>query len=186
MIEKPKFEDIRVFVCVPAVGKTYLCKTNDRFVDLDELKARYKYANENLSEKEIEWFKGNRGEAKRKDSTEYIKSKTLELLNTTDKILLFAPNPAIVNMIYENNIPYCLVFHSKDCIQEIEQRMRNRGNQENFIRAMIDPIDEFYENSIKDTRPCLKIELHSGEYLSDIFKNPDRFLSRNKTPENLK
>lgn len=178
MENKPRFEDIRVFVCVPAVGKSYLCRTNNHFVDLDELKARYKYANERLSEKEIERLKGNRGEAKRKDSVEYIKTKTLELLNTTDKILLFAPNPAIVNMICENNIPYCLVFHSKDCIQEIEQRMRGRGNQENFIRSMIDPIDEFYENNINDPRPCLKIELHSGEYLSDIFEHPNRFLSR--------
>lgn len=186
MPNKLKFEDIRVFVCVPAVGKTYLCKTDNRFVDLDELKARYKYANENLPEREIERLKGNRGEAKRKDSTEYIKTKLFDLLNSTNKILLFAPNTAIVNMINENNIPYCLVFHSKDCTKEIEQRMRDRGNQENFIRAMIDPIDEFYESSIKDTRPCLKIELHSGEYLSDIFKNPSKFLFRNQEHETLK
>ena len=70
-------------------------------------------------------------------------------------------------MIYQNKIPYCLVYHSKKCVKEIEQRMRNRGNQENFIRSMLDPIDAFYEASVTDKRPAFKIELFEGEYLSD-------------------
>lgn len=180
MERKMKFKDIKVFVCVPAVGKSYLCNLDDRFVDMDELKARYKYAQEGATTKEIEWQKGNRGEAKRKHATEYIEEKTLELLKTTDKILLFAPNPSMVNMICKNQIPYCLIFHSKDCVNEIEQRMRNRGNQENFIRAMVDPIDKFYEDSIHDERPCIKIELFGGEYLADVFNNPQIFLQRSK------
>lgn len=178
MINVEEFKKIRVFVCVPAVGKTYLCNNNKNFIDMDELKARYKYAQENASQEQIEWLKGNRGEAVRTDATDYIQSQTLKLLETTDKILLFAPNPAIVNMLFENHIPYCLVFHSKECIKEIEQRMRQRGNQENFIRSMLDPIDEFYANSVSDTRPAIKIELSSGEYLSDIFDNPQTFLER--------
>lgn len=172
------FNNIRAFVCVPAVGKTYLCNNNQNFVDMDELKARYKYAQEDASQTQIEWLKGNRGESVRKGATDYIRLQTLKLLETTDKILLFAPNPAIVNMLFENHIPYCLVFHSKDCINEIEQRMIQRGNQENFIRSMLDPIDDFYANSITDTRPTIKIELSSGEYLSDIFENPEKFLNR--------
>lgn len=160
-------KDIRVFVCVPGVGKSWLCSHDSRFVDMDMLKARYKYAQEDLSDREIEELKGNRGEAVRLDSTEYIKNLTFNLLSSTTKILLFAPNPQIVNMIYENNIPYVLVYHSKDCVDEIEQRMRNRGNQENFIRSMIDPIDTFYSNSVNDKRPAFKIELFKGEYLSD-------------------
>lgn len=173
-----KFEDIRVFVCVPAVGKTYLLKHNPNFVDMDEMKARYKYGQENCSGKDIEWLKGNRGEAKRGGSTEFIKQQTKYFLENTDKILLFAPNPQIVDMIFQNNIPYCLVFHTKDCLPEIEARMKKRGNQENFIRAMIDPINEFYAANIEDTRPAYKIELRGGEYLSDIFKDPNRFLNR--------
>lgn len=185
-MDKLNFEDIRAFVCVPAVGKTYLCEHNDNFVDMDELKARYKYAQEDVPTSEIEWLKGNRGSAVRKDSVDYIKSKTLELLKTTNKKLLFAPNPDIVNLLTNNNIPYCLVFHSKDCLDEIEQRMKARGNQENFIRAMLDPIDQFYENSINDTRPCTKIELQSGEFLSDIFDDPQKFLSRKIKPSQKK
>ncbi len=162
-----ELKDIRIFVCVPAVGKSYLCDIDDRFVDFDDMKARYKYGFESYSREEMERLKGNRGKALREDSTEFIKNQIMKYLKETDKILLFAPNPVIVEMIYQNQIPYCLVYHSKSCIKEIEERMRKRGNQENFIRSMIDPIDEFYEASVTDTRPAFKIELFEGEYLSD-------------------
>ena len=170
-----ELKDIRVFVCVPGVGKSYLAEMDDRFVDMDDLKARYKYAMENVSTKEMEWKKGNRGEPVRHKSTEYIQDLTRKYLKETDKILLYAPNPLIVDMIYKENIPYCLVYHSKDCVEEIRERMRARGNQENFINSMLDPIDSFYEASVTDTRPAFKIELFKGEFLSDkileIFGN---------------
>ena len=162
-----KLENIRVFVCVPGVGKTYLSKTNDRFIDLDDMKARYKYAYKNVSDFEFEQLKGNRGEVIREDSKDYVEKQLKHYLENTNKILLFAPNPQIVDMIYKNNIPYCLVFHSKDCLEEIRERMRTRGNKENFINSMLDKIDMFYKASQEDTRPALKIELFQGEYLSD-------------------
>lgn len=173
-----ELKDIRVFVCVPAVGKSYLCEIDDRFVDFDDMKARYKYGYENLSVAEMEHLKGNRGKVLRDDSTEYIKNQIMKYLKETDKILLFAPNPEIVKMIYDNGIPYCLVYHSKDCIDEIEKRMLDRGNQPNFVRSMLDPIDTFYEASVTDTRPTFKIELFRGEYLADklldIFKQNEK------------
>ena len=45
--------------------------------------------------------------------------------------------------------------------------MKKRGNKPNFIRSMLDPIDDFYEASVTDTRPAFKIELFEGEFLSD-------------------
>lgn len=175
MRKEMELKDIRVFVCVPGVGKSFLTKLNDRFVDLDNMRARYKYALEDKSEREIEWLKGNRGESVRKDSDQYMEKQLLNLYQNTDKILLFAPNPIMVEMIYRNNIPYCLVYHSKECVNEIRQRMRNRGNQENFISSMLDPIDDFYKASVEDERPTFKIELFQGEYLSDkllpLFEN---------------
>lgn len=181
-----KLEECRVFVCVPGVGKTYLTEKDDKFVDMDEMKARYKYAQEGCSTREIEWLKGNRGKAVRGNSVEYIKNQTEKFLKETDKILLYAPNPDIVDMLFSLGIKYCLVFHSKDCVDEIEQRMRDRGNQENFIRAMIDPIDQFYAASINDTRPTFKVELHRGEYLSDIFKHMDKYSKLNENKQKNK
>lgn len=173
--------DIRVFVCVPGVGKTYLSKLDNRFVDLDSIKAMYKYGyNPNVSDKEFESYKGNRGEAARSNTTAYMKQQMLHYLNETDKILLFAPNPQMVEMIVESGTPYCLVYHSKDCVEEIRQRMINRGNQENFINSMLEPIDSFYEASVTDTRPAFKIELFKGDFLATkllpiINKNKPHF-----------
>lgn len=171
-----ELKDIRVFVCVPGVGKSYLCKIDDRFVDLDDMKARYKYAMEDVTEQEMEFLKGNRGKAVRGDSTDYMKRTFFEFLENTDKILLFAPNPLMVDMIYESGVPYCLVYHSKECAEEYKERMRKRGNQENFIESMLgdEILNFFYNNSVNDERPAFKIELFKGEYLSDkllkIFK----------------
>jgi hypothetical protein len=162
-----ELKDIRVFVCVPGVGKTYLTKLSDKFVDMDDLKARYKYAKENATEAEIEFLKGNRGKPVRDDAEEYVVAQTKYYLENTDKVLLFAPNPKVVDLIYNNNIPYCLVYHSKDCVDEIRERMRKRGNQENYIHSMLDPIDKFYQESVEDERPATKIELFKGEYLAD-------------------
>lgn len=163
-----ELKDIRVFVCVPGVGKTYLSKIDDRFVDLDNEKAMYKYGYTNITDKEFESFKGNRNKANAKsDTNEYMLGRFNYYLNETDKILLFAPNPSMVDMIYRSGTPYCLVYHSKSCVEEIRERMRNRGNTENFINSMLDPIDDFYHASVTDTRPTFKIELFEGEYLSD-------------------
>lgn len=163
-----ELKDIRVFVCVPAVGKTYLAKMDNRFVDMDSLKAKHKYGYaDSISDIEMEELKGNRGETKNKDTNEFMERETLRLLETTDKILLFAPSPQMVEMIVKNKIPYCLVYHSKSCVVEIEERMKKRGNKPNFIRSMLDPIDDFYEASVTDTRPAFKIELFEGEFLSD-------------------
>ena len=164
-----ELKDIRVFVCVPGVGKTHLSTIDDRFVDLDNEKAMYKYGySPDIPLKEFESYKGNRDKSKaRKDSNEYMKHRFEYYLNETDKVLLFAPNPEMVEMIYNSKTPYCLVYHSKSCVEEIRQRMRNRGNTESFINSMLDPIDYFYSNSVNDTRPSFKIELFEGEYLSD-------------------
>jgi hypothetical protein len=42
-----QIKDLRVFVCVPGVGKNYLASIDDRFIDLDREKAIYKYGFDN-------------------------------------------------------------------------------------------------------------------------------------------
>ena len=48
-----------IIVCGPAVGKTYLSKNDSRFIDLDLMKAKYKYdiKNEDEFEKNNKIFK---------------------------------------------------------------------------------------------------------------------------------
>ena len=54
-----ELKNIRVFVCVPGVGKTYLQKMDNRFVDMDAKRALYKYGE--TDESGLEKSKGNRG-----------------------------------------------------------------------------------------------------------------------------
>ena len=160
-----ELKDIRAFVCVPGVGKSYLANTDPRFVDMDQMKVRYKYA-QNFTQMQIEQNKGLERKTVNHNSVEYIKNKTLELLRDTNKILLYAPNPDIVEMLVENKIPYCLVYVSLDCKEEIRMRMKNRGNSDEFIERMLGPLESFYAANVADTRPVFKIELQRGEYLS--------------------
>ena len=60
-----------VIVCGPAIGKTYLAKHDKRFIDLDDMKATYKYGLNNTSRKNKEKGKLNRGKIINNDSTEY-------------------------------------------------------------------------------------------------------------------
>lgn len=167
-----ELKDFNVFVCVPGVGKTFLASQNPNFVDLDSERAVYKYGLEGKSQLELEKEKYNRGEVVRKDSTDYVMKRLHECISQ-NKIVLLAPNPKIVNKLVEEKIPYCYVYHSLDCIDEYKERMRNRGNEENFISEMLGEhiIHEFYKNSQQDQRPALKIELQKGQFLSDLFKN---------------
>lgn len=47
-------KDCHVIVCGPAIGKTYLGEHDNRFVDLDDEKAKYKYGLFNATKEELE------------------------------------------------------------------------------------------------------------------------------------
>ena len=49
-----------VIVCGAAVGKTYLAEHDRRFIDLDDMKANYKYGLQNATREEREKGKLNR------------------------------------------------------------------------------------------------------------------------------
>ncbi len=165
-----ELKDFRVFVCVPGVGKTYLSKIDSRFVDLDSEKSIYKYGLEGKSQLELEQGKSNRGKPCRNDEIAYVEKRIKECL-AQNKIILVAPNPKVVQKIIELEIPYCLVYHSLDCVEEYRERMRNRGNAENFIEEMLgdEILKVFHKQSEEDSRPAFKVELKKGQFLSDLF-----------------
>ena len=55
--------------------------------------------------------------------------------------------------------------------EEYKQRMRDRGNLENFIESMLgdEIIKQFHKENVSDTRPAYKIELKPKQYLSDVI-----------------
>ena len=162
-------KDIKLFVCVPAVGKSYLEMSDDRFVDLDRLKGMYKYGYpEDMTYEAFEATKANRGKIVHNDTIEYIKKRTYEEM-AKEKYLLYAPNSEVVDMIVEEKLPYCLVYVAKDGIDLLEKRMKDRGNIDKFIKSMMQIGYQMYEIHQNDPRPTCKIELKAGEYLSDVI-----------------
>jgi len=158
-----------IIVCGPAIGKTYLAEKDSKFVDIDGMKADYKYNLYNLTLEEKEKGKLNRGEVVNSDSSKYA----IELLEKTiseNKVALLSYNPKIIGYIIENNYEYCLVFADKNLLEEYKERMITRGNNTKFIDQMTNPNNwnEFYEKNINDTKPTYKIKLKSKQYLTDI------------------
>lgn len=158
-----------IILCGPAIGKTYLSKIDNRFIDIDGLKADYKYNLHNLSDEAKEKGKLNRGEIVNKDSTNYAINLLKETIKN-NKIALITYHKKIINYIIENNIPYCLVYADIDQKEEYINRMKKRGNSEEFIKEMTDEKTwkEFFYQNESDPKPTYKIKLKSGQYLSDI------------------
>jgi len=156
-----------VILCGPAVGKTYLSKTDSRFIDLDGMKAKYKYGI--IDEIDFEKNKLNRGKVIHQDSLEYALN-ILKKEISSDKIILLSFNKEILAYLWDNNIDYFLVYPNINSREEYINRMKNRGNNEKFIEAMTNIKDWnlFYTQNKNDTKPTYKIELEEGKYLSNI------------------
>ena len=164
-----KIKDIKVFVCTPGLGKSYLAEIDNRFVDLDREKAIYKYGfDKTISNAEMEKLKGNYGKARNNDSIEYIENRIKKELKE-NKVLLLAPNPKVVEIINNLNVPYCLIYASSNAKKEVKKRLTQRGNKANFINSMVDCTDEYCKKHREDTRPTFKIEWDGEGYLSDIL-----------------
>ena len=156
-----------VVLCGPALGKTYLSNTDSRFIDLDGMKAKYKYGI--IDEIDFEKNKLNRGKVIHQDSLEYaLDILKKEILN--DKIVLLSFNKQLLEYLWDNNIDYFLVYPNINSRDEYVNRMKKRGNNEKFIEAMTNVKDWnlFYSRNKNVTKPSYKIQLDEGQYLSDI------------------
>ena len=159
----------KVIVCGPAIGKTYLAKHDDRFVDLDGERAKYKYDLFDATDYELEAGKFNRQEPVRKNVSDYVIKRLNEEIEK-GKVVLLSFHEKVLDYLMKNNIDYCLVYAGLDLAREYRERMRARGNCKQFIEELAnDEIwEKFYFEHINDTNPTYKIELKSGQYLSDI------------------
>lgn len=159
----------QLIVCGPAVGKTYLAETDSRFVDLDEMKAIYKYGLQRMPRREREAGKMQRGKAVKKDSFSYIIDQ-IERLLEKGQIGLLSYNTQILSYLKDHNLAYCMVYPAKEARAEYIKRMQKRGNTKEFVEAMTNERDwiQFYDQNQNDTEAAYKIELQAGQYLSDI------------------
>ena len=136
-----------IFLVQPGVGKTYFCKHNLGWADLDL---------------EFLW------------ETQNFNAKTL--LHYIDSFLTIGYNvvtgadPYVCNIIYSaNKYDVKLIVADKQMKQEIINRVKNRGYQTNFTLTYEQSFDKWMRYFEQLEQP--KIILHQGRYLSDILKS---------------
>ena len=166
-----KFDAI---VATPCCGKSYLCdKYPDKFVDADEVRLRCKYfVPENITRDELEKTKCDRPFKRRADDKQYVidMEKALDEYVKQGKILILAPHPEAIDYLIKNNIKFAFVYQNKDMRQELENRMRKRGNSEKVIKEFSDLFEFFYDKNKNENQSVVHYEFGKDEYLEDILK----------------
>ena len=159
-----------VIVCGPAVGKTYLAECDSKFIDLDDMKANYKYGLQNSTKEERERGKLNRGKVVNEDSTRYAIEILKKEIDRNHIVMISVGSKKLCKYLIDNKIDYCVVYPAIDLVDEYIGRMRKRGNSETFIKKLTNSIkwEQDYYNCKNDLNAKYKIELKKGQYLSDI------------------
>lgn len=160
-------------MATPGLGKSYVCDRDKRFIDADEERLKCKYVvPENISREDLERTKGDRTFEKRAKHDEYIKALYDKLDNFVDegKIIIAAPHPELYEYFKTRNIKFVFIYPSMNMRQEIKDRMKERGNDDAFIKENDDKFEEFYKFNREEKQSVLHYEARSGEFLSDIIK----------------
>lgn len=89
----------------------------------------------------------------------------LYMAGNTD-IILVSSHDAVRSGLIELGLTFILVYPSMECKQEYLERYRKRGSTQAFIDMMDKNWESFIEGC-ENQGACHKIELESGEFLSD-------------------
>lgn len=165
-----KLREVKVFLCICATGKSYLASVDSRFVDVDQEEAIYKFDyDENMSQDKFSQMQGH-GVIVRHDSEEYIHERVLEHIKN-GKIVLSATHKHMLKFLEEQKIPYVIIQYSEDKVDYFKNRMRQRGNSEDFIEAMIGGgrRGEAYKRHKSNQYATAVLDIYENEYLSDIM-----------------
>ena len=141
---------IRLYVCSSACGKSYLCKKDDYFFDLDAFRVE----------------KENEGHLNYDELT----NQRMFQLFEQGKVVLNSPRPEFLDFIHNENIKYVLVYPNPDCKVEYVNRMLKRGSSEEYAKQFGDMVESYYQFLSNDKYASAKIELQQGEYLADYLQ----------------
>lgn len=147
-------------------GKSYVAKKYDNVLDLES--TYFKWENKGLEHLSVEERKGVTARTLNKEWPDnYIK----EIMTQQDNydIIFIAPPHAllkaegIANYFFENDIGFYIARPKNTAIKNIEERLRARGNNEDFI------------NQVKKYSPAFIKEFSKPKYKSIII-NDDEYL----------
>ena len=145
-----------------AIGKSTLSKKYDNVIDLESTEYEY-IIDDNLSKISVEQRKGLKNRVKNPDYPLNYYNKIMSCLNQ-NYIVLFATKPEIVDLLHKNNVNYYVVWPEEDMLDEIIERSKNRGNNEDFISKITSVYFRDYPRENDSV-----IWLKRGQYLEDIL-----------------
>lgn len=145
-----------------AIGKSTLATKYDNVLDLES--SNYEYImDEELLKLSVEERKGLKSRKKNPDYPMNYYEKILEE-EKQGKIVLFACKKEIVDLLNENNINYYIVYPEEDMLDEIIDRSRKRGNNEQFTSRIKQVYKDDYPHNSKNV-----IWLKSGQFLEEVL-----------------
>ena len=152
----------------PCIGKSTLCdskQNNGRFLDLESSDYQW-LMTEEIKKMSVEERKGI-DKQKNPDWPDNYARAIIEKRKEYDYVFVAFEGKM---QCIKHNIPYWLIFPDYDCKEEYINRMRNRGNPEEFVQKIATNFDNFVKGCYDDTTAERKIVLHKGEYLADAIK----------------
>ena len=162
----------KIIAAFAGVGKSYIGKKYPNVLDLES--TYYKWLEDGVANLTEEERKGNKN---RILNPAWLQNYINEILSQKDKyniVLIQLSHPRLKNeQIFEyfnnNNIEYYVARPNLSGWKYIEQRLRDRGNSEEFVKQVKDNFKVFVEEFSKDKYNQIIIE--DGKFLEDALIN---------------
>lgn len=155
---RDQLKTIKIWIAHPCCGKSYLCKLDHRFVDLGKI--RYSHNS----------YTGYFDENTILEMHELLKSGQVIFDNIAKRRISY---------FEKEKLPFVYVYAKPELQAEYVKRIREKNcNSEEKIQKFITRFDSRYFETADKGRALFKIEMGSGEYLSDymwkVFGKPKK------------
>lgn len=160
----------KIIAAFAGVGKSYVGKKYSNVLDLES--TYYKWLEDGVSNLTEEERKGNRNRVLNPDWPYNYINKMLEEKDKYDIILIQLSHKRLNNeQIFEyfkkNNIDYYIARPNLSGWDYIEERLKNRGNTDEFIMQVRDNFEIFIKEFSK--KQYKQIIVDDGEFLEDAL-----------------
>lgn len=163
----------KIIAAFAGVGKSYVGDKYNNILDLES--TYYKWLEDGVAHLTEEERKGNKNRVLNPEWPQNYIAEILKQKDNYDIVLIQLSHVRLKNQeIFEyfdaNNIEYYVARPNMSGWLAIEQRLRNRGNTEEFVGQVRDNFKIFIEEFSKDKYKQIIIE--DGEFLEDaLIKN---------------
>ena len=145
-----------------AIGKTTLARKYENVIDLESSDYQY-LLDDNLKEFSKEERKGRKDRVK---NPEYPMNYINEMISLKNqgKIVLFACKKEIILKLDEKKEKYYIIYPKKEMLDEIVERCKNRGNNDDFINNINNAYERDYPQKSENT-----IWIENNQYLEEVL-----------------